>query len=124
MREEFGGRWFPLGKRSRLSAGLEQKIANEKLKWQLVIEKDVETEARRFSQGLHLHVDVAEDRLFILGLVIGTVQYGQSKRVRSKTDGKEYASKRIRRKQLFGKSKETIKSFIINKRRMQKLTRK
>lgn len=124
LREDFGDHWFPLGKTSQLPTALEQKVANEILKWQSVIETDVETEVRRFSQGSHLHVDVAEDRLFTLGPVIGTGQYGQVNRIRSKIDGKEYALKRIRRKQLFGKSKETTKSFIAEKRRMQKLSHK
>ncbi|KAH6629259.1 kinase-like domain-containing protein [Boeremia exigua] len=117
LREDFGDHWFPLAKASSLPSFLEQKVANDILDAQSIIE----TEVLKFSHGSHLTVNVAENRLFTLGPVIGSGKYGQVNIITSKVDFDKYALKRIRRKELFGNSRGLIKSFIAEKSRLQKL---
>ncbi len=120
LREGFGDHWFPVETIRGLPSCIENKVANEIVNTQSIIQ----TDALDFEHGKHLNL-MSGDHLFILGDRLGSGYYGQVNKIVSKISFKEYALKRIRRKAAFGnKSKEAIQDFLAEKDRMKRLTHK
>ena len=118
LREGFGDHWFPIESVRGLPSVLENKVANEILDSQSIIQ----TDALDFEHGKHLHLKTADNHLFVIGDRLGSGHYGQVNKIVSKISFKEYALKRIRRRAAFGnRSKEAIRDFLAEKNRMKRL---